>query len=101
MLDNYVGKKVRILVSSGSGAGAISAGERYSNGIMTSMVNIYGVIKRVDDRFIELDDVKYTLYSLDTEKPIGLNYPININTPVFESEKTLVSINSVIVISLI
>lgn len=99
MLNDYIGKSVRVLVSSGSGAGAISAGERYSNGIMTSVINFYGVVKRVDDKFIELEEVKYTLYSLDAEKPIGLNYPININIPIFESEKTLININSIISVS--
>lgn len=100
MFNDYMGKRVRILVSSGSGAGAISAGERYSNGIMISVINFYGIIKRMDDKFLELEDVRYTLYSLDTEKPIGLNYPININIPVFESEKTLISIDKIISLSL-
>lgn len=101
MLNEYIGKKVRILVSSGSGASAISAGERYCNGIMTSVINFYGIIKSVDDRFVELEEVRYSLYNLDTEKPIGLSYPINISTPVFESERSLININNIISISLI
>ena len=101
MLNDYVGKNVRMLVSSGCGASAISAGERYSNGIMTSVMNFYGVIKRIDDKFIELEDARYTLYNLDTEKPVGLSYPIKIDVPVFKSDKVLISINNVVAISLI
>ena len=101
MLNDYTGKEVRVIVSSGSGASAISAGERYCNGIMISTINLYGIIRRIDDKFIELEDTRYTLYSLETEKPIGLNYPININVPVFESEKTLISIDKIISLSLI
>lgn len=101
MLNDYIGKKVRILVSSNSGAGAISADERYSNGVMTSAINFYGVIKKIDDKFIELGEVRYTMYSLDTEKARGFGYPINIDIPVFESERALVNINNVIAIVLI
>lgn len=101
MLNDYIGKKVRILVSSGSGASTISGDERYSNAVMTSVMNFYGVIKRVDDRFIELEEARYTLYSLDTEKTILHSYPIKIDTPIFESNKVIVNINNVIAISLI
>jgi len=101
MLNDYTNKNVRILVASGSGSGAISAGERYSNGVMTSVMNVYGNIERVDDKFIEVKNARYTLYNLDTEKPIALNHPISIDTPIFESDSILVSVNSVIIIALI
>lgn len=101
MLNDYINKNVRILVSSGSGAGAISADERYSNGIMSSVMNFYGVIKRVDDKFIELEDGRYTLYNIDTEKSFGFSRPISIDIPVFETKRVLININNVISISLI
>lgn len=98
MLNNYIGKKVRIIVSSGSGATSISAEQRYCNGVMTSVMNFYGVIKRVDDKFIELEEAKYTLYSLDAEKNV-FGRPIAIDTPVFESEVILININNIITVS--
>lgn len=101
MLNKYIEKKVRLLVSSNSGASTISGEQRYCNGVVTSVMNFYGTIKNVDDKFIELEDAKYTLYNLDTEKPIGLNYPIRIETPIFESEVMLVNINNIISVSLI
>ena len=101
MINNYIGKKVRILVSSGSGAGAISADERYSNGVMTSIINFCGELVEADDKFVKLLNVTYTLYSLDTEVPIGFSRPINIETPVFESDSTIININSIIAILLI
>lgn len=101
MLNDYVGKNVRILVSSASGGAAISGEQRYCNGIMTSVINFYGVIKRVDDKFIELENGRYNLYNLDTEKPIGLSYPIKIDMPMFESDKILININNLIAVSII
>lgn len=101
MLNNYIGKKVRLLVSSNSGASTISGEQRYCNGVVTSVMNFYGFIKSIDDKFIELEDAKYTLYNLDAEKPIALNYPIRIETSIFESEVMLVNINNIISISLI
>lgn len=101
MLNDYIGKNVRVIVSSGSGASAISAGERYSNGIMSSAMNFYGVVKRADDKFIELEEVRYTLYNLDTEKPIALSHPITIDIPVFESDAILININNIIAVCLI
>lgn len=101
MLNDYVGKNVRILVASCSGAGTISADERYSNGVMTSVMNFYGVVKRVDDKFIELEDTRYNLYNLDLERAIGLSRPVEIDMSVFESDKVIINLNNVIVISLI
>ena len=98
MLNNYIGKKVRLLVSSGSGAGTISAEQRYCNGVMTSVMNFYGVVKRIDDKFVELEDAKYTLYNLDVEKNV-FGRPIAIDTPVFESEGILININNIITLS--
>lgn len=100
MLNNYIGKKVRILVSSRSGATSISAEQRYCNGVMTSVMNFYGVIKRVDNIFIELEDAKYTLYNLDIEKNV-FGRPIAIDTPIFESEVMIININNIIAVSLI
>ena len=101
MLKDYVGKKVRVIVSSGSGASVISGGERFSNGVMSNVMNFYGFISSYDDKFLELKDVKFSLYNLDTEKPMGLNYPISIDSQVFENDKALINLNSIISIVLI
>lgn len=102
MLNDYIGKKVRILVSSDSGTSAISSAKYgYYNGVITSVMNFYGVVRRIDDKFIELVDAKYTLYNLDTEKSIGFVSPNKIEIPIFESDKILVNVNNVITISLI
>lgn len=59
MLKKYIGKKVRLLVSSKSGAGissSISVG-RIENSLV-SMIVVFGIIKDVDDKFVELKDTK-------------------------------------------
>ena len=101
MLNNHIGKRVSLLVASNSGASTISCEQRYCNGVVTSVMNFYGIIKNADDKFIELGDTKYTLYNLDVEKPLALNYPIRIETSIFESELMLVNIDNVVAISLI
>ena len=96
MLENYVDKKVKILVSSNSGAGVgTSCGIGSISSMVSSVITIFGVIKEVGDKFIEVEGAR-SIY-LD-----GYQEGTNRITPtVLDNSTALVNIEHIIAIYLV
>lgn len=102
MLENYIGKRVRILVSTGSGAG-MSNGELPYGTAFNPVITVFGVIKSYDNQFIELENARMVYYSgvAETLASNFLSKGVANGPDIFENELTLLNISNVISISLI
>lgn len=101
MFDKYINKKVRVLVSSDSGAGISNSG-RTMGSVYNSVITVVGVLSNVDGNFIELDNSRMFYYSGATDLfDSSLSFSGANGPDVFENEKTLLNLSKVISISLI
>ena len=102
MLERYVGKRVRVLVSTGTGAG-ICNGDISAVSVFNPIITVFGVFKSYDDKFLEIEKSRMVYYSgaAETLMPVFLDNG-GVNGPdVFENELTLLNNNMVISISLV
>ena len=101
MLNKYLNKKVRILVSTCSGAG-ISNGDVTLGTVFNSVITVTGILHDIDDKFIEIENSRMMYYSGAANSFVSPLSSNKANGPdVFENEYTLISIDKVISISLI
>jgi hypothetical protein len=101
MLERYLNKNVRILVSSDSGAG-ISCSTHVGSieSSINSTIIVFGTINEIDDKFIEIKNTKMIYLEPLKSGSRGIGSK-EISAVSIESEYTLVNINKVITISLI
>ncbi len=102
MLDKYIGKKVKLLVSSNSGAGtstAMSVGSSMT--MVSSIITIFGDLKEIGDRFVELSNTR-TIY-MDSYQSgyVSMSGSKEISPAVLDNSSTLVNVNNIIAISLV
>lgn len=99
MLENYNGKYVKALISSGSGASIGNVA-----GLYNSVITLFGTIKKSDEKFVEFENttmlyypgVNYALDHFGTMSPENTKQPL-----AFENATTLVNVNNIITLSII
>ena len=101
MLENYKGKKVKILVASNSGAGTgVSNGTSMT--AMSSIITVFGELKDFDEKFIEVTGAR-TIYIDGFQTGYStFNSGVKDVTPtVLDNSNMLINVNSIITISII
>ena len=100
MLENYKGKKVKLLVSSNSGAGT-GVNNGTSMTMVSSIITVFGVVKDYDDQFIEISDAR-TIY-MDGFQTGYATYSVtkDIVPAVLDNSTMLINRNNVITIAVI
>ena len=71
MLENYIGKNVRILVATGSGAG-ISNGDLSLGTSFNPIITVFGNIKSYDNKFLEIENSRMVYYCGAAETCVGI-----------------------------
>ena len=101
MFDKYLNKKVRVLVSTKSGAGMSNGGSLMAS-VLNPIITVDGILKFVSDTFIEIENSRMYYYNgaCEMETPGFVKGKMN-GPDVFENECTLLNIDNVISISLI
>lgn len=99
MFSDYIGKNVKILVSSNSGAAVCGEQGRMFNSIIT----VFGTVKNVDGQFLELENSTMIYYpGLDyTFNNLGFSLNNTKQASSFENPKTLLNLMHVISISIV
>lgn len=102
MFEKYLNKKVRVLVSTGSGAG-ISNGEMALGTIYNPIITVVGTLNNIESGFIEIINSRMIYYETVANTFSGREFDNSRpNGPdVMENESTLLSLDKVIAISLI
>ena len=102
MLDNYIGKRIRVLVSTGTGAG-ISNGDLSFGTVFNPIITVFGVLKSYDEKFLQIENSRMVYYSgvAETLAPTFLNNSGVTGPDIFENELTLLNMSKVISVSLI
>ena len=100
MVEKLKGKYVKVLVSSGSGAGVGGEASRYFN----SMITVFGTIKDATGKFVELENTTTLYYSGVgcTYDKLAMMTSDNLKQPsAFENKTTLLNANNIIMISVV
>lgn len=102
MLENYIGKRVRVLVSTGSGA-AISNGDLSAGSVFNPVITVFGILKSYDEKFIEIENSRMVYYTgvSETLSLAFLNNGGSTGPDVFENELTILNMSKVISVSLV
>lgn len=102
MLDKYVGKRVRVLVSTGTGA-SMSNGDLSAGSVFNPIITVFGVLKAYDEKFLEVESSRMVYYSgvAETLTPSFLKDTGSTGPDLFENESTLLSMTKIISVSLV
>ena len=101
MFDKYLNKKVRVLVSTKSGAGMSNGGSLMAS-ILNPIITVDGVLNFINDKFVEIEGSRMYYYNGACEMDTPGFVKGKMNGPdVFDNEYTLLNVDSVISISLI
>lgn len=101
MFDKYLNKKVRVLVSTKSGAGMSNGGSLMAS-VLNPIITVDGVLNFINDKFVEIEGSRMYYYNGACEMDTPGFVKSKMNGPdVFDNEYTLLNIDSVISISLI
>ena len=100
VLDSYKGKKVKILVSSNSGAGT-GVNNGSSMTVVSSIVTVFGELKDFNDQFIEVSNAR-TIYIDGFQTGYSTyNGSKDITPAVLDNSSLLVNRNNIITIALV
>ena len=101
MFDKYLNKKVRILVSTKSGAGMSNGGSLMAS-VLNPIITVDGILNFINDKFVEIEGSRMYYYNgaCEMDTPGFANSKMN-GPDVFDNEYTLLNVDSVISISLI
>lgn len=101
MFDKYLNKKVRVLVSTKSGAGMSNGGSLMAS-VLNPIITVDGVLNFINDKFVEIEGSRMYYYNGACEMDTPGFGKSKMNGPdVFDNEYTLLNVDSVISISLI
>ena len=101
MFDKYLNKKVRVLVSTKSGAGMSNGGSLMAS-VLNAIITVDGILNFINDKFVEIEGSRMYYYNGACEMDTPGFVKGKMNGPdVFENEYTLLNIDNVISISLI
>jgi hypothetical protein len=101
MIEKYLGKNVRILVSSDSGVGVSCSTHIGSiESAINSVIIVFGIINDIDDKFIEIKNSRMIYLEPLQSGSRGLGgKELNLNN--VESEITIVNLSKIITISIV
>lgn len=100
MLEKLVGKKVKILVSSNSGAGSsscISVGNSMT--VVSNIITVFGELKAADEHFVEIKSARVIyLDGFQTGYSTAMGSK-EINSSVIDNPTSVINVNNIIMIN--
>ena len=101
MLDEYLDKRVRVLVSTGTGAG-ISNGELPCGTVFNPIITVFGVLNSYDNLFLKLEKSRMIYYNGVAETLGVIKKDIGVTGPdIMENDSTILNLKNVISVSLV